>query len=108
MKKTYEPPKPAVRSSKLVCDAPPLTPDANGWWWRWWNDAMCPCIVTYLEDGGYGDPALKCVMLNRHGGTWNWLMRPRAKKGRWGGRLAVNGASHTDGTLRQNPAPETP
>ena len=78
----------SVRCSEWVGEAPPATPESEGWWW--------------VVDGRYApEPEPAKVWIGQAGLTvWQWgeespsLVRDCGHL-RWGGRLAVTGASPT-------------
>jgi len=88
--------EPQVRSSAWVGDAPPATPDSEGWWW----------VVDTLDDEERPLPA----DVRLHNGDlhvrvfgWEYSVLVNRCGLRWGGRLAVNGASPAGEAHRQPP-----
>lgn len=85
-----------VGSTEMVGEAPQMTPASEGLWWLWWTSAWCPCHLAYDDyDGGR---FLVRIISPTHGMHSFRINDTYRGNSRWGGRLAVPGASHTVGT----------
>ncbi len=86
-----------LRSMPWVGEAPPMTPEANGWWWLWNDEQWCAATVEHYES--YSGARLMVKWMRQTGGMSADSLRPdEVAAEAWGGRLAVPGASPTDGT----------
>lgn len=84
-----------VRSGALLGDAPPMTPDANGWWWLWNWAAWCPARVRFTSTWR-NEPELHVQWFRDGGVADTYLSAIGVRQERWGGRIAVPGASPND------------
>ena len=82
--------KTAFASSAWVGDAPPATPDSEGWWWVADPETREGQPVPAWVSTQNGE-----LVVHIWGAEWSHFIQQFRGRLRWGGRLAVNGASPT-------------
>jgi len=77
-----------LRSSAWLDEAPPATPESEGWWWVKWGDRKpTPALVSYIDGG---------LTVRPFGQLHNFCLAAYDPELSWGGRIAVPGASSSD------------
>lgn len=83
-----------LRSMPWVGEAPPMTPEADGWWWVWVDGQWCAATLRFEPESVIRDATIRITFLRGTGGMSGDTMRAADVSGEvWGGRIAVPGDS---------------